>query len=110
RSLKSATSYWRRPGDVGLYFLTAISGLLEEVDGLAGRDLHDRLLPVLRLRVAAPHPADAAAHDHRVDVGHAHVEERLDGLTDLLLVRAAVDLEEALVLRLASVLALLGQA
>src|SRR5690349_5079137 len=76
RSLKSATSYSRRAGDVGLYFLIAISALLVEVDRLALAELHDRLLPVLGLGRAAAHAADAAAYDHRVHLDHRDLEQR----------------------------------
>jgi hypothetical protein len=59
--------------------------------------------------VTAAHATHAAAHDQGAHVGHLHIEERLDGLADLDLVGAAIDLEEELVLRLAQEVPFLGQ-
>ena len=63
---------------------------------------HDRLLPVRHLAVAAPHAALLAAHRRCVlTLGHLHLEELLDRVADLDLVRVASDLEDDLVALLA---------
>src|SRR5215210_365275 len=86
---------WRRPGDVGLNFLSAISlCLVEELDHLLALLQDDvGLLPV---RALAHEPA-LALH-LAVDVGDAdlldlHAEEGLHRLLDLGLGGVAVDLE-----------------
>src|SRR5947209_6054737 len=101
----------RRPGLVGLCRLTAtlLPDLLalEELDVVVGMELDDRLLPRARLagRVAATLRLRLDAH--RAHVAHAHVEDLLDRLADLGLVRAVVDPERVLVRRQQGI-ALLG--
>src|SRR5258706_2070211 len=75
----------------------ALAALSEVVDCVALFQGDDRLLPVLRLRVTAPHAAIFAAHDERVDAGDLHVEELLHGVANFDFVRVARDLEHDLV-------------
>src|SRR5436189_6339588 len=86
---------WRRPGDVGLNFLSAISlCLVEELDHLFALLQDDvGLLPI-----GAPADEAALPLHLAVDVGHAdfldlHAEERLDRLLDLGLGGVPVHLE-----------------
>src|SRR4051812_42282954 len=83
--------------------------LVKELDLVAWLERHDRLLPVAQLRVAPPHALVLAAHDHRVDVHDAHLEERLDRVLDLDLVRVLADLEDHLVVALPEAVALLRE-
>src|SRR5271166_547572 len=66
---------------------------LEDRDALAGAHLHDRLLP----RAAAPARGAAALglglDAQRPDVHDVHVEQRLDRLADVRLVRVRMDAE-----------------
>src|ERR1700693_1240099 len=57
----------RRPGDVGLTFMSAISGFLREVDFLPRLEAHVRLLPV-----AAASAVRAEALGLSLDVGDLH--------------------------------------
>src|SRR5581483_5925266 len=69
----------------------------EDLDALAGRDRHDSLLPRLR---HPERPADAALLRRDADDvhrQHVHLEDLFDGVLDLRLVRAPVDLEGVLV-------------
>src|SRR5512143_292899 len=113
-SAKSDTVMWRRAGLVGLYSLRAMvppsPGLrpLEEGDGLALLQGHERLLPV---RAPADVAADALVLPARDGGAHGedvHVEQLLDGLLHLDLRRVAVPLERELPGRLAGALVLLG--
>src|SRR5512138_1353156 len=113
-SAKSATVMWRRAGLVGLYSLRAMVSLrprlrpLEEGDGLALLQGHERLLPV---RAAADVAADALVLPARhggADGEDVHLEQLLDGLLHLDLGRVAVHLERELPGRLAGALVLLG--
>src|SRR5262245_41764750 len=100
----------RRPGLVGLNLRTGIGLNLrsrEDLDRLALAQLHDGLLPA-RARA----PREAAALGLRLHLEHLHVldpdlEELLDGLADLRLVRVGVHLERVLAL-LDLAVALLG--
>src|SRR5262249_41046604 len=83
--------------------------LVKELDLVALLERHDRLLPVAELRVAPPHALVLAAHEHRVDVDHAHLEERLDRVLYLDLVRVPGDLEDHLVVALPEAVTLLGE-
>src|SRR5512146_2539028 len=103
----------RSVGVIGRYFLrpmgrSSSSDLLEQLDLLIGLERHDGLLPV----VAAPDPATLslglAAHLHRLDRIHLHIENRFDGTLDLDLVRAARHFEEVLLMSLTQHGALLG--
>src|SRR5205823_4727953 len=90
---KSWVDMPRRPGDVGLYLMIAISDSLEEGDVVAGLEGHDRLL---HAGAAAGEPADAlelAAGDDRADLGDGDVEQPRDRGRDLDLVRVLGDLE-----------------
>src|SRR3954469_16282540 len=91
-SPKSCEDIPRRPGEVGLYRLIAISDSLEELDVVAGLERHERLLPG---GTAACEPADAllfAAHHQGADIGDGDLEQGLDRRPDLDLVRVASDL------------------
>src|SRR3990172_10497362 len=81
---------------------------LEELDRLAGSQLHDRLLPGGLAPEESPHPTRLALHAHGPDGDHADVEELLDGAPDLVLVRTRIDREGDEVLLLAPDGALLG--
>src|SRR4051794_20473415 len=72
---------------------------LEDRDLVARSHLHDRLLP--RARAAGGQPAALRLGLHRggADLDDAHVEELLDRLADLRLVRVRVDAERVLVVR-----------
>src|SRR5512138_2158272 len=114
-SAKSDTVMWRRAGLVGLYSLRAMVlsrpralRPLEEGDGLALPQGHERLLPV---RAAADVAADALVLPARDGGAHGedvHVEQLLDGLLHLDLGRVAVHLERELPGRLSRALVLLG--
>src|SRR5262245_15868155 len=81
---------------------------LEELDRLAGSQLHDRLLPGGPVPEETADPARLARHAHRPDGQHPDVEELLDGAADLVLVGARVDREGDEVLLFATDVALLG--
>src|SRR5262249_28407280 len=85
----------RRPGEVGLYLMIAISDSLEEGDVVARLERDDRLLDA---RPLAGEPADAldlAARHDGADVGHGDLEQRRDRVRDLDLVRVLGALERA---------------
>src|ERR1044071_8477557 len=109
----------RRPVEVGLYFLSAISQSIldgfacrkcaassafsylrsrEDLDLLARVDLHDRLLPALPRPLVQPAPLRLRLHLRDVDREHADLEQLLDGLADLRLVRLGVHAERVLLL------------
>src|SRR3990167_8628244 len=92
-SPKSCEDMPRRPGEVGLYFLIAISDSLEKLDVVAGLEGHERLLPGGTLPREPTHALDLAAHDERADVGHGDLEQVLHRAADLDLVRVASDLK-----------------
>src|SRR5262245_39935604 len=95
-SSKLCTVKNRRPGDVGLYFLSGIgfSDSLEELDHLlAFAKGHESLLPI---RPAALEPAVAlqlSPHARGPDRAHLDSEELLDRPLDLGLVGVRGDLE-----------------
>src|SRR3954454_9829839 len=103
-SAKSEYVTKRRPGLVGLglrigiCLALALEALeaLEDRDGVALAHLHDGLLPRpgLARRVAAP--LGLGLDRGRAHVDDLDVEQRLDGLTDLRLVRVVVDAERVL--------------
>src|SRR5213083_816648 len=106
-SAKSEYVTKRRPGLVGLGLrigmclalaLESLQGL-EDRDGVALAHLHDRLLPRpgLARRVAAPLGLGLDGRGAHVD--DLHVEQRLDRLADLRLVRVVVDAERVLAQR-----------
>src|SRR5687767_390808 len=68
----------RRPGDVGLNCRIAILYAFEQLDLVARRERHDRLLPVGEARTADAVALHLAVHRHRVDVRDGHVERHLD--------------------------------
>src|SRR3954469_12360916 len=90
-SPKSCEDIPRRPGEVGLYFLIAISDSLEELDVVAGLEGHERLLPGGTLPREPTDALDLAAHDERADIGDRDLEQGLDRGLDLDLVRVASD-------------------
>src|SRR3954451_5605293 len=105
-SAKSGYETKRRPGLVGLGLrigmgLALLEALeaLEDRDGLPRRHLHDRLLPGPSAtgRIAAA--LGLGLHRHRADLDDVDVEELLDGLADLGLVRVGVDAEGVAVRR-----------
>src|SRR5690625_2427595 len=118
-STKSAALEPRRPGVVGLYLRIAMGldpqslqcaasagHFTEDVDGaLAQRD--DRALGVLLLADAGTRPPGLALPVRRVHRADLDVEDRLDGVLDLGLVRARVD-EEGVLPLVDEVVALLG--
>src|SRR5690606_13865626 len=118
-STKSATLGPRRPGDVGLYLRIAMGvdpqslqypasagNFTEDVDGaLAQRD--DRALGVLTLAEAGPGAPGLALAVRRVHRADLDLEDRLDGVLDLGLVRARVD-EEGVLPLVDEAVALLG--
>src|SRR5690625_4523128 len=118
-STKSATLAPRRPGDVGLYLRIAMGvdpqslqrsasagHFTEDVDGaLAQRD--DRALGVLALADAGAGPSGLARAVGRVHRADLDVEDLLDRVLDLGLVRARVD-EEGVLPLVDEVVALLG--
>src|ERR1700733_13598472 len=81
----------------------------EEVDRVTLLEGHDGLLPVLHLAVRTPHAPVLAAHDERVDLSDLDLEEGLDGVPNLNLVRAEQNLEHDLVRLLTKQARLLGQ-
>src|SRR3954463_2129849 len=103
-SAKSEYVTKRRPGLVGLGLRIGICLALalealearEDRNGVALAHLHDRLLPRpgLARRVAAP--LGLGLHGGRAHVDDLHVEQRLDRLADLRLVRVVVDAERVL--------------
>src|SRR5581483_572183 len=98
-SAKSCPVWKRRPADVGRYWTMATAlRSFEEVDPVAFGERDVRLLPV---GPAAVVTADAA------DLAHAHLEQRLDRLADLDLVRPRVHPKHDLVAGLADERALL---
>src|SRR5438270_8853863 len=101
----------RRPGLVGLCRLTAtlLPDLLalEQLDVIVRMELDDRLLPRARLAGGVAAALRLRLDAHRAHVAHAHVEDLLDRLANLGLVRAVVDPERVLVRRQEGI-ALLG--
>src|SRR3970040_144085 len=105
-SAKSETVWNRRPGEVGLRFLIAISDS-EEVDRIAFGERDQGALGVL---ATTPGPAlslHLAFAVHRVHPHHPDVEDRLDGGFDLPLDGAGVDHEDVGVVVLDEVVRLL---
>src|SRR5690606_23575075 len=104
-SRKSATVMPRRPGDVGLYFFTAIAPLtsppsepLKDGDPLALLQCHDGLLAIGRPPDAPALAALLAPDADGVDLGHLHVKDGLHRPLDLGLVGRLVHLKHVLAL------------
>src|SRR5882672_1036820 len=98
---------------VGRYFFrpmgrSSSSDLLEQLDLLIGLERHDGLLPVVAASDPAALPLGLAAHLHRLDRIHLHLEYRLDRTFDLDLVGGTRHFEEVLLIRLAQQGALFG--
>src|SRR5579875_2560887 len=92
----------RRPADVGRYWTMATAlRSLEEVDAVAFGERHVRLLPVGPPALVTADAADLAELPRGADLHHAHLEQRLDRLADLDLVRPRVHPKHDLVARLA---------
>src|SRR5215468_8699076 len=110
-SVKSATDMPLRPAELGLYWrigMMRFLHVLEEVDALALGERHVGLLPG---RAAADVAADAARLAEHVERAHLldlHLEQRLDGVTDLVLVRVAPHAEHHVVAGLVDQRPLLG--
>src|SRR5215212_6885412 len=99
-SAKSGKVRKRRPGDVGLGLRTGIQiGLqaLEDRDRIARADLHDGLLPLAGAARGVAPALRLGGDGGRADVEHLDLEQRLDGLLDLRLVRVLVHAERVLV-------------
>src|SRR5882672_12108460 len=112
-SAKSESDMWRRPGLVGLKRRTGISGSprrrggrrsmsrgeplklrsFEDLDLVAGAQLHDGLLPALAGALERAAPLRLRLNLDHVDARDLDLEELLDGLADLRLVRVRVDAE-----------------
>src|SRR3954447_15820292 len=108
-SSKSDPVTKRRPGDVGLYFLIPMRlRPLEQLDRVAGPQLDDGLLPAGPAAAGESAALRLAAHADGADVRDRDVEEVLDGLADLGLMRRVEDPERVLVVRLDELEALLG--
>src|SRR6185295_19591049 len=75
-------------------------GSLEEVDARALGEGHVRLFPVRALSRAAADTPDLAEKPARPDLLDLHLEETLDRLADLDLVRPGIDAEDDLVTEL----------
>src|SRR4051812_3376862 len=76
----STSTSWRRPGEVGLNCFRAI--WLEprgDVDRLAFGQGHDSFLDVAATAHDAAEALGLALDVHGVDLGHVHLEQRLDG-------------------------------
>src|SRR5215471_14182362 len=73
---------------------------LEDLDRLAGLDLDDRLLPAGLASLDEPAPLRLRADLNDVDALDVHVEQLLDGLADLRLVRIRVDAERVAMMAL----------
>src|SRR5688572_14530634 len=94
-SEKSETVWKRRPGLVGLSLRSAIMpwSVREELDRLALDEGDDRSLGVGSLAVGERPPVALALARavQRVHLGHAHAEDLLHGVADLVLVRRRPD-------------------
>src|SRR5688500_1999857 len=70
---------------------------LEDRDRVARADLHDGLLPLAGAAGGVAAALGLGGHGGGADLEHGHVEQGLDGLLDLSLVRVLVDAEGVLV-------------
>src|SRR5687767_7729214 len=84
---------YRRAGEVGLTVRIGMLGALHELDLVARGERHDGLLPAWSPPLVPAHPLELSVVVHRADVGHFHVEHRLDRRPDLDLVRVRAHLE-----------------
>src|SRR6266516_6051964 len=108
-SSNDETDMKRRPGLVGLYLRIAIRlGAFEDLDRLAGLDLDDRLLPAGLPPLDKTAPLRLGAHLDHVHALDVDVEQFLDGLADLRLVRVRVDAKRVAMVGLDLLVALLG--
>src|SRR5919205_3967807 len=106
-SAKSGYVEKRRPGLVGLGLrigmrrLLALEALqaLEDRDLVARAHLHDRLLPGPRAAGGQPAALGLGAHRRGADLDDLDVEQLLDRLADLRLVRVGMHAERVLVVR-----------
>src|SRR3954451_3244831 len=103
-SAKSGYETKRIPGDVGLGLRIGMRlALLEALERGEDRDrvalahLNDGLLPGPRPPRGEPAPLGLGLHRGGADLEDLDVEERLDGLADLRLVRVGMDAERVLV-------------
>src|SRR3954462_10711936 len=103
-SEKSGYETKRRPALVGLGLRIGIrlalleaGQALEDRDGVALAHLDDRLLPLARAPAGEAAPLGLGLHRHGADLDDGDVEELLDGLANLRLVRVGVDAERVLV-------------
>src|SRR6266516_71392 len=74
-----------------------LSYALEQLDSIAFRQGHDRLLPVGGVAILHTTPPHLTAHIHRMHFRHRDVEDLFDRVLDLGLVGVAIDLERILV-------------
>src|SRR5512143_2561432 len=109
-SVKSATDMPRRPAEVGLYWRVGMAFLrvVEEVDALTLDEGHVGLLPVRPAAGMATDAAHLAEQVEGADLLDLDLEQRLDGVPDLILVGIAANAEDELIAELADHRALLG--
>src|SRR5436190_6781201 len=88
-------------------FFGSCLGSFEDLDRLAGPDLHDRLLPAGLAALDEPTALRLRADLDDVHALDVHVEQLLDGLPDLGLVRVRVDAERVAMVALDLFVALL---
>src|SRR3954451_21590549 len=82
---------------MGIALLLEALQALEDRDGVACAHLHDGLLPRARAAGGEPAALGLGLDRHRAHLDDLDLEELLDGLADLGLVRVRVDAERVLV-------------